>query len=41
MDDLQKQDKIAFGSIADVVETPVAIAVRRERRNRTSVQPTH
>jgi molybdate transport system substrate-binding protein len=28
MDDLGKQDKIAPGSIADVVETPVAIAVR-------------
>ena len=28
MDDLQKQDKIAPGSIADIVETPVAVAVR-------------
>jgi molybdate transport system substrate-binding protein len=28
MDDLAKQDKIAAGSIVDVVETPVAIAVR-------------
>jgi molybdate transport system substrate-binding protein len=28
MDDLQKQDKIAPGSIADVVETPLAVAVR-------------
>jgi len=28
MDDLQKQDKIAPGSVTDVVETPVAIAVR-------------
>jgi len=28
MDDLQKQDKVAPGSVADVVETPVAVAVR-------------
>jgi molybdate transport system substrate-binding protein len=28
MDDLQKQDKVAPGSIADVVGTPVAVAVR-------------
>ena len=28
MEDLGKQDKIASGSILDVVETPVAIAVR-------------
>jgi molybdate transport system substrate-binding protein len=28
MDDLQKQDKIAPGSVTDVVETPVAVAVR-------------
>jgi molybdate transport system substrate-binding protein len=28
MEDLQKQDRIAAGSITDVVETPVAIAVR-------------
>jgi molybdate transport system substrate-binding protein len=28
MDDLQKQDKIAPGSVADVVGTPVAVAVR-------------
>jgi molybdate transport system substrate-binding protein len=28
MEDLQKQDKIAPGSVTDVVETPVAVAVR-------------
>jgi molybdate transport system substrate-binding protein len=41
IDELDKQEKFASGRITNIAGTPVALAIRAVRRNRTSARPMH